>query len=86
MWLSEKKKTFSDFLSESLKFTLSFEHFQKNDAHSWCIFEIRDSKNMVKQMSKKSRFREPFDKEKGKGTKHCSNLNHTTFNIFIDQC
>ena len=37
-------------------------------------------------MSKKSRFREPFDKQNGSGNKHCSNLNHTPFTIFIDHC
>ena len=41
---------------------------------------------MVKQMSKKSRFREPFDKQNGSGNEHCSNLNHTPFTIFIDHC
>ena len=44
MQLSRKQKTFSEFYSPFLKFSLNFEHFQKkDDSHSWCIFEIPDS-------------------------------------------
>ena len=36
--LSQKWKTFSEFVSKFLKSILIFEHFQKNDqSHSWCI-------------------------------------------------
>ena len=39
--LSQKQKTFSEFLSSFLKSTLSFEHFEKkDDCHSRCISEI----------------------------------------------
>ena len=39
--LSQKQKTFSQFLSSFLKSTLNFEHFQKkDDPHSRCISEI----------------------------------------------
>ena len=37
-------------------------------------------------MSKKSRFREPFDKLLVNGPKHCSKLNDSIFTIFIDPC
>ena len=58
--LSQKQKTCSQFFSPFLKSTLNFEHFQKKeDPDSWCISEI-------KWMSKKSRFRRPFDKRHGK--------------------
>ena len=39
--LSEKQKTFSEFLSAFFKSTLNFEHFQKKDEpHRRCIFQI----------------------------------------------
>ena len=44
MQLSQKQKTFSEFLCAFLKSSLNFEHFQKkDDSHSWCIFKIPDS-------------------------------------------
>ena len=43
--LSQKQKTCSQFFSPFFKSTLNFEYFQeKGDPHSWCIFEITDSK------------------------------------------
>ena len=43
--LSQKQKTFSQFLSSFLKCTLNFDHFQKKDhPHSRCISEITFSK------------------------------------------
>ena len=43
MQLSQKEKTFSEFLSAFLKASLNFEHFQKKgDSHSWGISEIKD--------------------------------------------
>ena len=39
---------------------------KKDDPHSWCISELRTPKNVFKQMSEKSRFRGPFDKQHGK--------------------
>ena len=42
--LSQKQKTFPQFFSAFLKSTLNFEYFQKkDDPHSQCISEIRDS-------------------------------------------
>ena len=39
--LSQKQKTFSEFFSTFLKYTLNFEHFQqKYDPHSRCISQI----------------------------------------------
>ena len=51
---------------------------KKDDLNSWCISEITDSENVVNQISKKS--------QNVKGNKHCWNLNHPTFTIFIDPC
>ena len=44
MQLSEKQKSFADFLFVFSKFRLNFEHFlKKDDPHSWYFFELRDS-------------------------------------------
>ena len=39
---------------------------QKYYPHRFFISEITDSKNVIRKISKKSRFREPFDKQHGK--------------------
>ena len=67
MQLSEKEKTFSEFLAAFLKANLNFKCFgEEYDPRRFCISEIRDSENVVRQMSKKSRLREPFNKQHGK--------------------
>ena len=64
MELSRKQKTFSQFFAAFLKSYWNFERIakKKNDLHSFCIFEVTDSKNVVWCMSIKSCFRGPFDK------------------------
>ena len=49
MQLSQKQKTFSQFLAAFLKSRLNFKHFEKKDnPHSFCISEITDSENVVR--------------------------------------
>ena len=49
MQLSKKQKHFSVFFLAFLKSRLDFEHFEKQDyPHSFCIFEITDSENVVR--------------------------------------
>ena len=50
MYLSEKKKTFSQFFATFLKSKLNFGNFEKkkDDLHSFCISEITYSKNVVR--------------------------------------
>ena len=43
-------------------------------------------KNLVRSTSKKGRLRGSFEKQHGKRTQICSNLNESTFTIFIDCC
>ena len=67
MQLSQKHKTFCQFFTAFLKSRWNFEHFdKKDDVHRFCNFEITDSENVVRKMSKEPRFREPFDKQHGK--------------------
>ena len=68
MELSQKQKTFSEFFSAFLKSNLNFEHIQKKkmtliaDAYP----KLRTQKNLVRSMSKKSRFKGSFGKQHGK--------------------
>ena len=49
MQLSQKQKTFSEFLAAFLKSRLNFEYFEKKeDPHRICISEITDSENVVR--------------------------------------
>ena len=69
MQLLQTQKTFSRFLSAFLKSTLNFEYFEKkDDPHRFCISEITDSENVVREITKKSRFRGPIDNKHGKRT------------------
>ena len=67
MQLSEKKKKISEFLVAFLKANLNLKYFgEKYDPRRFCISKIRDSENVVREMSKKSRLRGSFDKKHGK--------------------
>ena len=49
MQLSQKQKTFSQFLAAFLKSRLNFKYFgEKNDPLRFCIFEIRASESVVR--------------------------------------
>ena len=67
MQLYQKEKTFSQFFAAFMKSRLDFEHFgKKDDPHRFSNFEITDSENVVRWMSKKPRFRGHFDKQHSK--------------------
>ena len=73
MQLSLKQNTFSPFLASILKCRLNFEYFEtKVDPQRFCFSEFTDSENVVRKMSKKCRFRRPFDKQHGKRAKALS--------------
>ena len=49
MQLSQEQKNFPEFFAAFLKCSFNFIHFEKKDEpHRFCIFEIRDSKNVVR--------------------------------------
>ena len=49
MQLSQKPKTFSEFFRAFFKSRQNFKHFEtKDEPHRFCIFEITNSKNVVK--------------------------------------
>ena len=67
MHLCKKHKTFSEFFSAFFESALNFEHFQKNCTFIAYVFpKLPTTKNLLRQMSKSSRFREPVDRRHGK--------------------
>ena len=65
--LSQKQKAFAQFFLPVSKSTLTFEHFQKKMTLIADLFpKLRTPKNVVRYMSKKSRFKGPFDRQHGK--------------------
>ena len=67
MHLSQKQKIFSQFFSAFLKSALNSEHFQKKMTLIAYVFpKLPTMKNLLRQMSKSFRFREPVDRRHGK--------------------
>ena len=67
MHLSQKQKIFSEFFSAFFKSALNSEHFQKKMTLIAYVFpKLPTTKNVLRQMSKGSRFREPVDWRHGK--------------------
>ena len=67
MHLSQKEKIFSEFFSAFFESALNFEHFQKKRTFIAYLFpKLPTTKNLLRQMSKSSRFREPVDRRHGK--------------------
>ena len=63
MKLSQKRKIFSKFFLAFCKFGFNFEHFQKRVKLIADVFlNLQTLKDVVRYLSKKSRFRGPFDK------------------------
>ena len=85
MQLSEKRKTFSIIFNAFLKCRLNFQYFEtKDDPHRFWIFEITDSENVVRQISKSPSLEDPSTRNMVNVSKHCWNLHRSTFIIFID--
>ena len=68
--LSQKQETFSEFLFAISKSTLNLNIFRKKMSLIANIFpKLQTPQNVVRYMSKKSRFKGNFDKQHGKRTK-----------------
>ena len=71
MHLSQKQKIFSQFFSAFFKFALNFEHFQQKVTVIAYVFpKLATTKNVLRQMSESSRFREPLTGDMVSGPKH----------------
>ena len=67
MPLSQKHKIFSRFFAAIFESALNFEHFQKKMTLIAYVFpKLPTTKNVLRQMSKSSHFREPLDRRHGK--------------------
>ena len=67
MDLSQKQKIFSQFFSAFFESPLNFEHFQKKMTLIAYVFpKLPTTKNLLRQLSKSSRFREPVDRPHSK--------------------
>ena len=65
--LSQKQKIFSQFSCAFLESTLNFEHFQEKITLIAYVFpKLPTTKNVLRQLSKSSRFREPVYRRHGK--------------------
>ena len=67
MHLSEKQKNFSEFFSAFFESALNSEQFQKKMTLIAYVFtKLPTTKNVLRQMSKSSRFRERLDRRHSK--------------------
>ena len=67
MHLSRKQKSFSEFSHAFFESALSLEHFKKKMTLIAYVFpKLPTTKNVLRQMSKSSLFREPVDRRHGK--------------------
>ena len=67
MHLSQKQKIFSVFCAAFFESALNFEHFQKKWTFIAYVFpKLPSTKNLLGQMSKSSRLREPVERRHGK--------------------
>ena len=67
MHFSQKEKIFSEFFSGFFESALNSEHFQKKMTLIAYVFpKLPTTKNVLRQMSKSSRFREPVDRPHSK--------------------
>ena len=67
MHLCNQQKIFSEFFSTFFESALNFKHFQKKRMFIAYVFlKLPTTKNVLRQMSKSSRFREPVDRGHGK--------------------
>ena len=67
MPLSQNQKIFYEIFSAFFESALNFEHFQKKRMFIAYVFpKLPTTKNVLRQMSKSSRFREPLDRRHGK--------------------
>ena len=67
MHFSQKEKIFSRSFSVFFESALNFEHFRKKMTLIVYVFpKLPTTKNVLRQMSKSSRFREPVEWRHGK--------------------
>ena len=87
MQLSRKEETSSLFSPAFLKSRWNFQHFDKKDALiDFVILKLRTLKSLWDKCLKSSVWENPLASNMVNVPKHCWNLHHSTFIIFIDHC
>ena len=67
MHLFQKQNVFSEFFSAFFEFALNFKHFQKKMTLRASVFrKLPTTKDVLKEMPKRSRLRGPLDMRHGK--------------------
>ena len=85
MHLSQKQKTFPEFLGAFSKCKLNFKYFEKNITLRYFVFpKLRTPKTWSDKCLKSPVLDDPSTSNMGSLTKLCWNLHHGTFIIFID--
>ena len=87
MILSQKQNTFSGIFRAFLKSGLNLEHFEKeDDPESFLFPKLRTLKTLFDECLKSPVSEDPLKSNLVNGPKHCWNLYHRTFIIFIKHC
>ena len=82
MHLSQEEKLFSQLFSAFFESALNSEHFLKKRTFiAYKIPKLPTTKNLLRQMSKSSRFREPVDRRHGKWAEALIQLNESEYII-----
>ena len=85
--LSLKQSTFFELFFHFGNLHEILNIFQKKKTLIAHVFlKLRTPKNVLKEVSKKDRFRGHFGDQHGEENKHCSNIDDTTFSIVVDHC
>ena len=85
MQLSQKQKTFSQFLGAFLKSRWNFKYFEKKVTLRDFLFpKLRTPKTWSDKFLKSPILEDPSTRNMVNVPKHCWNLHHSTFIIFID--
>ena len=87
MQLSQKQKTFSQFFAAFLKSSLNFKHFEKKmTLIAFVFWKLLTPKTWLDKCLKSPVSEDPSTSNMADVPKHCWNLHHTIFIIFIDHC
>ena len=87
MQLSQKQKTFSQFFAAFLKSSLNFKHFEKKmTLIAFVFWKLSTPETWLDKCLKSPISEDPSTSNMADVPKHCWNLHHTIFIIFIDHC
>ena len=85
--LSKKQKTFSQFFAAFLKTSWNLNASKKKMSLIAFVFpKLRTTKTWLDKCLKSLVSEDPSKRNMVNVPKHCSNMHHSTFIIFIDQC